>query len=86
MSETFLAALTIRNLDTEDNIVVYNSTSGFNLTLPSPVRENSFENVKDFNDTIIFPPPPSPCELFIINEDLNSKEDEIDNSRRCIIL
>ena len=79
MSDTFIAAVTIRNLDTEDNLIDNKSTSSFKLTLPSPIiRDNSFSTIQEFNNIVISPPPPSPCELF--------KKDEIDNSRRCIIL
>lgn len=63
MSDTFIAAVTIRNLDTEGNLIDNKSTSSFRLTLPSPVvRDNSFSTIQVFNNFVIPPPPPSPCE------------------------
>ena len=87
MSDTFVAAVTVRNLDSEDDPVDKDLTSSFKLTLPSPVvRDNSSSTIQVFNNIVIPPPPPpSPCE-WIDKVNLNNNYPEVDNSRRCIIL
>ena len=85
MSDTFLTGVLERSFDLQNINNVNKISSIFKLTLPSPVIKNrSFSNIHALN-SIIPPPPPSPCE-WINNKDLNYKETNVDNNKICIIL
>ena len=92
MSDTFVAAVTIRSLDAEDNLINKDSTSGFKLTLPSQKASDNLFPKKEFLtiNNVLPPPPPSPYEYIKSPSPpkLFDKQelDDNNNVKKCIIL